>query len=85
MALERSKDVQLYSLRQATGDDLAQDSQPDSKVSNSRGVHGVLLRYETGEAMPKYGYYEVFPNSRTMIERTDLPDTLMLDGEIKRV
>ena len=84
MALERSKDVQLYSLRQATGDDLAQDSQPDSKVSNSRGVHGVLLRYETGEATPKYGYYEVFPNSRKMIERTDLPDTLMLDGEIKK-
>lgn len=82
MALERSPQIQLYSVRQATGDDLEADNQPNSNVAKSRGIHGLLLRYETGETKPKYGYYEVFPNSRSMVERTDLPDELKLGGEV---
>ena len=82
MALERSPQIQLFSVRQATGDDVEADNQPNSKVAKSRGTHGLLLRYETGEAKPKYGYYEVFTGSMTMVERTDLPEELKLGGEV---
>lgn len=84
MALESSNEIQFFSLRTGTGERLEKDKAPDSNVANKRGTHGLLMRYETGQANPKYGYYEVFPNSMKMIERTDLPDNLPLGDKITK-
>ncbi|WLH70869.1 hypothetical protein [Pseudomonas sp. FP2309] len=83
-ALESSNEIQFFTLRTGTGESLEHDKAPDSKVATKRGTHGLLMRYETGQATPKYGYYEVFPNSMKIIERTDLPDDLPLGDHITR-
>lgn len=81
-ALEWGK-ITFYSVRQTTGDSLRVDQGPDSKVEQSKGKHGLLLRYETGLVKPRFGYYEVFPGSMTMVKRPDLPSKLPLDGKVE--
>ncbi|MFN3355658.1 MAG: hypothetical protein ACK418_06565 [Pseudomonas sp.] len=83
-ALESSNEIQFFTLRTGTGESLEHDKAPDSKVAKNRGTHGLLMRYETGQVTPKYGYYEVFANSMKIIERTDLPDDLPLGDHITR-
>lgn len=83
MALERSPQIECFTLRAPTGDDLKQDNGPESNVAKNEGRHGVLIRYETGQAKPKYGYWGIYPNSMTMGEIKGLPDDLKLGGEIR--
>lgn len=76
--------IEFFSVRAATGDTLQDDQGADSKVTQSKGIHGTLIRYESGLVEPRFGYYEVFPGSMRMIKRTDLPYSLPLGGEIKK-
>lgn len=76
--------IEFFSLRKATAETLKEDSGDESKVAQSKGIQGTLIRYETGIVTPRFGYYEVFPGSMRMIKRDDLPYSLSLGGEIKR-
>lgn len=75
--------IEFFSVRKETGDDLEADKGPGSNVAKNTGKHGLLLRYETGAVEPRFGYYEVFPGSMKMVKRDDLPYQLPLDGEVK--
>lgn len=76
--------IEFFSLRKATGETLKEDNGDESKVAQSKGIQGTLIRYETGIVEPRFGYYEVFPGSMRMIKRDDLPYSLHLGGEIKK-
>lgn len=74
-------DVQVYRLRQETGETQEEDANKGNKVARNRGWHGVLLRvkYEG-----KTRYLEFFPTSGTIIDRTTslAGKKLDLDGGI---
>lgn len=73
--------VELFTLREETGEALEDDQGPSSKVEEKKGRHGVLLRYETEAAKPRFSYLEVFPGSMKMIPRFDFGYSLSLDGK----
>ncbi|WP_421555946.1 hypothetical protein [Pseudomonas kitaguniensis] len=74
--------ITFYTLRKTTGDSLRVDEGQDSKVEKSKGTHGLLLRYETPDAWPRFGYYEVFPGSMKMVKR-NLGIQLQLNGRVE--
>ncbi|WP_455825312.1 hypothetical protein [Pseudomonas graminis] len=73
--------VDIFRLRQETGETQPQDAAKGNKVAKNRGWHGVLLR---SEYQGKTRYYEFFPTSGTIINRTaDLArQKLKLDGGV---
>lgn len=80
-ALEWGK-VDIFRLRQETGETQPQDAAKGNQVARNRGWHGVLLR---SEYQGKTRYYEFFPTSGTITNRTaDLAGKkLKLDGVIE--
>ncbi|WP_395606748.1 hypothetical protein [Pseudomonas sp. B22129] len=76
--------VSVYRLRRETGESQPQDAAKGNKVAENRGWHGVLL---CSEYEGKKRYYEYFPTSGTVINRTaDLSRSdLKLDGRIQTV
>jgi hypothetical protein len=77
-ALEVGK-VELFTLREETGQPVSQDIQDNAKVAEKIARCGVLLRYETESV----GYLEIFPGSMRTIRRV-LPPTLALGGVMEK-
>ncbi|WP_235205556.1 hypothetical protein [Pseudomonas fluorescens] len=72
--------LEFFTVREETGQPLKDDEGEHSKVQEKRGKHGLLIRYETGAATPRFGYYEVFPGLMKMVKREDLSYRLGLNG-----
>ncbi|WP_294737567.1 hypothetical protein [uncultured Pseudomonas sp.] len=83
--LESSGEIQFYTLRKETGDDIEADKRQASTIEKSKGAQGLLMRFKMRELGPRYEFYEVFPNSMTMVHRPDLPNNLKVGGTITEV
>ena len=81
-ALEVGK-IEFFTLREETGQTLEEELGEGSKLEEKKGKHGLLMRYESGAAHPRFGYFEVFPASMKMIKRDDLSYRLALGGEVQ--
>lgn len=78
-----SGDVEIFTLREETGESLAQDQGSDSKVVEKRAKQGVLLRYKNKGPEGGYTCLEMFPGSMKVCKRNLLFSTLKLDGVIE--
>lgn len=81
-ALEVGK-VELFTLREETGQSEQQDQLDSSKVAENTARRGVLMRYETGALTPRYRYFEMYPGSMKMVGRL-LPPSLALGGRLEK-
>ncbi|NVZ21505.1 hypothetical protein [Pseudomonas costantinii] len=77
-------DVEIFTLREETGEPLDQDQGKDSKVSEKRARRGVLLRYKTEGTTDGYTYLEMFPGSMKMYKRYLVFSKLELNGVIQK-
>lgn len=73
-------DIQVFSLREATGKTLLDDQYEPEGVAEKIGRQGVLIRYDTKATSPTGGYLEFFPGSMKIIRRDDLRDSLKVYG-----
>ncbi|MGF6330636.1 hypothetical protein ABH909_003514 [Pseudomonas sp. BS3782 TE3695] len=75
-------EVRFFTLREETGK-LKEDETSTDRAS-FRGRQGTLLRteYQDGERR-NVSYFEVFPGRMLIIKRTDLPEELPLNGNMK--
>ncbi|SDE91619.1 hypothetical protein SAMN05216591_1370 [Pseudomonas extremaustralis] len=76
-ALELGK-VELFTLRAETGFSRAEETAARKNAQRAR--QGTLMRVEHGQSVV---YYEVFANGK-LIKRTDLPESIELNGVIRR-
>lgn len=77
-------DIQVFSLREATGQNLLDDQYDPASVAEKVGRQGVLIRYDTRTTNPSGGYFEFFPGSMKIIRRDDLRQSLKhFGGEVK--
>ncbi|MCP1495813.1 hypothetical protein J2Y86_000520 [Pseudomonas migulae] len=70
--------VELFTLRAETGK-IKEDETPEHRAA-VRGGYGTLIR---SEYHGKISYFEVFPAQLKIVKRSDLPDKLPLNGEMK--
>lgn len=76
--------IQVFSLREATGNTLLDDNYDPASVAAKVGRQGVLIRYDTKTTNPTGGYFEFFPGSMKIVRRDDLRDSLkFIGGEVK--
>ncbi|NWC88684.1 hypothetical protein HX793_09385 [Pseudomonas reactans] len=80
-------DIQVLSLREATGQTLLDDSYDPTSVAEKVGRGGVLIRYDTRVTSPTGGYFEFFPATMKIVKRDDLRENLTIGGAVteKRV
>ena len=71
-------EVKLFTVREETG--KPKEDETLKMQAALRGRHGTLLRCEHQQ---KVRYFECFPGRMLIIERTDLPMDLLIDGVIK--
>ncbi|MGH2423644.1 hypothetical protein EJ576_09215 [Pseudomonas sp. C 49-2] len=77
-------DVEIFTLREETGDPLAQDDGESSNVAEKRARQGVLLRYKDEGSNGWFTYLEMFPGSMKVSKRFMLFSTLKLDGVVEK-
>lgn len=76
--------IQVFSLREATGQNVLDDTYDPTSVAAKVGRQGVLIRYDTKTTSPTGGYFEFFPGSMKIVRRDDLRDSLkVIGGEVK--
>ncbi|MGU3305543.1 hypothetical protein ACLBW8_04625 [Pseudomonas sp. M5A4_2d] len=79
-----SDDVEIFTLREETGESLERDQGKDSKVADKRAKRGVLLRYKNKGEEGGYTYLEMFPGSMKVSKRHLLFSELKLDGVVEK-
>nr|AIA61568.1 hypothetical protein [Pseudomonas fluorescens] len=79
-----SGDVEIFTLREETGESLERDQGKDSKVADKRAKRGVLLRYKNKGEEGGYTYLEMFPGSMKVSKRHLLFSELKLDGVVEK-
>ncbi|XVJ49952.1 hypothetical protein ACDZ94_25995 (plasmid) [Pseudomonas sp. UBT] len=79
-----SGDVEIFTLREETGEPLERDQGKDSKVADKRAKRGVLLRYKNKGEEGGYTYLEMFPGSMKVSKRHLLFSELKLDGVVEK-
>ncbi|MBX7276548.1 hypothetical protein K2E95_13355 [Pseudomonas sp. ERGC3:01] len=79
-----SGDVEIFTLREETGESLERDQGKDSKVADKRAKRGVLLLYKNKGEEGGYTYLEMFPGSMKVSKRHLLFSELKLDGVVEK-